>query len=174
MWEQDEARAIKECTEIIEKYVGVRPTGWMGPGALESNITPDLLKEAGYTHLLDWPFDDQPIWMQTRAGPLLSVPYPMELNDAGAQAHRDHTGRQFAEMIVDQFEELLEQYERQPLVYALSLHGFIVGQPFRLRPVRQAIKHCVEHKHKDRVWYTRAGDIAKYCFSLPKGLIPGS
>jgi allantoinase len=36
------------------------------------------------------------------------------------------------------------------------------------------IKHCVEHKHKDRVWYTRAGDIAKYCFSLPKGLIPGS
>jgi hypothetical protein len=33
---------------------------------------------------------------------------------------------------------------------------------------------CVEHKHKDRVWYTRAGDIAKYCFSLPKGLIPGS
>src|SRR5215470_13592843 len=108
MWEDDEAHAIKECTEVIEKHVGVRPTGWMGPGALESKVTPDLLKEAGYTHLLDWPFDDQPVWMQTRAGPLLSVPYPMELNDAGAQAHRDHTGRQFAEMIVDQFEELLE------------------------------------------------------------------
>jgi hypothetical protein len=44
----------------------------MGPGALESNVTPDLLKEAGYTHLLDWPLDDQPIWMQTRAGSLLS------------------------------------------------------------------------------------------------------
>ena len=174
MWEHDEARAIAECTETIEKHVGVRPTGWMGPGALESNVTPDLLKETGYTHLLDWPVDDQPIWMQTRAGPLLSVPYPMELNDAGAQAHRDHTGREFGEMIVDQFEEMLEQSQRQPLVFALSLHGFIVGQPFRLRPVRQAIKHCVEHKHKDRVWYTRAGDIAKYCFSLPKGLIPGS
>jgi hypothetical protein len=41
MWEQDEARAIKECTEIIEKqYVGVRPTGWMGPGALESTSHP--------------------------------------------------------------------------------------------------------------------------------------
>jgi hypothetical protein len=37
----------------------------------------------------------------------------MELNDAGAQAHRDHTGRQFAEMIVDQFEELLEQPQPQ-------------------------------------------------------------
>ena len=174
MWEHDEARAIKECTEIIEEHVGVRPTGWMGPGALESNVTPDLLKEAGYSHLLDWPLDDQPIWMQTRAGPLLSVPYPMELNDAGSQVHRDHTGREFADMIVDQFEELLEQSERQPLVFALALHGFIVGQPFRLRPLRQAIKHCVEHKHNGRVWYTRAGDIAKYCFSLPKGVIPGS
>jgi allantoinase len=145
----------------------------MGPGALESSITPDLLKEAGYTHLLDWPLDDQPVWMKTRAGPLLSVPYPMELNDAGTLVHRDHTGRQFADMIVDQFEELLEQSERQPLVFALSLHGFIVGQPFRLRPLRQAIRHCVGHTHKDRIWFTRAGDIAKYCVSLPPGLIPG-
>jgi allantoinase len=174
LWEDDEARVIAEVTEVIEKHVGTRPTGWMGPGALESNVTPDLLKEAGYTHLLDWPFDDQPIWMRTRAGPLLSVPYPMELNDAGTLVWRDHTARQFAEMIVDQFEEMLEACERQPLVFALSLHGFIVGQPFRLRPLRQAIKHCVEHKMKDRVWFTRAGDIAKYCFSLRKGLIPGS
>jgi peptidoglycan/xylan/chitin deacetylase (PgdA/CDA1 family) len=174
MWEHDEARAIQECTEVIEKHIGVRPTGWMGPGALESSVTPDLLKEAGYTHLLDWPIDDQPLWMKTRSGPLLSVPYPMELNDAGGQVWRDHTGRQFAEMIVDQFDEMVEASERQPLVFALALHGFIVGQPFRLRPLRQAIKHCVEHKLKDRVWFTRAGDIAKYCFSLPKGTIPGS
>jgi allantoinase len=75
-------------------------------------------------------------------------------------------------MIVDQFEELLEQSERHPLVFALALHGFIVGQPFRLRPLRQAIKHWVEHKLKHRIWYTRAGDIARYCFLLPSGVIP--
>jgi len=174
LWEQDEARVIKECTEVIEQHVGVRPTGWMGPAALESNVTPDLLKEAGYTHLLDWPVDDQPIWMKTRAGPLLSVPYPFELNDAGTLVWRDHTGREFADMIVDQFEEMLEQSERHPLVFGLALHGFIVGQPFRLRPLRQAIKHCVEHKGKDRIWFTRALEIAKYCHSLPAGVIPGS
>jgi len=173
-WEHDEARVLQECSEIIEKYIGVRPTGWMGPGANESNVTPDLLKEAGYTFLLDWPFDDQPIWMRTRSGPLLSVPYPMELNDAGTLAMRDHTGRQFADMVVDQFEEMLERSDKQPLVFALSLHGFIVGQPFRLRPLRQAIKHCVEHKAKDRVWYTRAVDIANYCFAMKPGIIPGS
>jgi allantoinase len=173
-WEQDELRVIQECTEIIEKYIGVRPVGWMGPGAVESNVTPDLLKECGYTYLLDWPFDDQPIWMRTRSGPLLSVPYPLELNDAGTLVMRDHSGREFADMIVDQFEELLERSEKQPLVFALSLHGFIVGQPFRLRPLRMAIKHCVEHKLKDQVWFTRAGDIAQYCFSMKPGVIPGS
>ena len=97
----------------------------------------------------------------------------MELNDAGTLVHRDHTGREFADMIVDQFEEMLEQSRAHPLVFALSLHGFIVGQPFRLRPLRQAIKHCVEHKHKDGLVHAR-GDIAKYCFALPKGVIPGS
>src|ERR1700682_5105156 len=149
MWEEDEARAIAECTEIIEKHVGVRPTGWMGPGALESGVTPDVLKETGYTHLLDWPFDDQPIWMRTRSGPLLSVPYPVELNDFGTLLARDHTGREYADMIVDQFEQMLKQSERHPLVCSISLHGFVVGQPFRLRPLQQAITHCVQHPLKD-------------------------
>ncbi|MSQ19624.1 MAG: polysaccharide deacetylase [Betaproteobacteria bacterium] len=173
MWEADEKRVIAEVTEKIAQFVGKRPTGWMGPGALESGVTPDLLKEAGYTHLLDWPLDDQPIWMKTRSGPILSVPYPIEMNDASHQVWRDHTGHEFADMIVDQFDELVEQSEEQPLVFALSLHGFIVGQPFRLRPLRQALKHCVEHKLRDRVWYTRAGDIANYCMKLPAGTIPG-
>lgn len=173
-WEHDEARVIQEVTEVIEKYVGVRPTGWMGPGANESNVTPDLLKEAGYTHLLDWPMDDQPLWMRTRSGPILSVPYPLELNDAGTLVGRDHSGQEFADMIVDQFEEMLEQSERHPLVMAISLHGFILGQPFRLRPLRKALKHCAQHKDADRVWYTRAGEIANYCFGLPAGILQGS
>ena len=98
----------------------------------------------------------------------------MELNDAGSIVNRDHTGRDFADMIVDQFEFLLEASEKQPLVFALSLHGFVVGQPFRLRPLLQAIKHCVQHPKADEIWFTRAGDIAKYCMALEKGLIPGS
>lgn len=174
MWEEDERQVIQECVEVIEAHVGVRPTGWMGAGAAETTVTPDLLKESGFTHLLDWPVDDQPIWMRTRSGPILSIPYPMELNDAGALALRDHTGREFADMIVDQFEEMLEASENQPLVFSLSLHGFIVGQPFRLRPLRQALKHCLGHQHVDQIWITRAGEIAKHCFSMQPGIIPGS
>jgi hypothetical protein len=98
----------------------------------------------------------------------------MELNDAGAQSQRDQTGRDFADMIVDQFEELIAECPQRPLVYALALHGFIIGQPYRIQALRKALKHCREHKHADRVWWTRSGDIAQHCFQMAPGIIPGS
>jgi allantoinase len=167
LWEHDEARLIEEATETITRYFGTRPLGWMGPAAAETRVTPDLLVEAGYKYSLGWPVDDQPIWMRTRSGPLLIVPYPMELNDIGTNVHRDHTGAEFGDMVVNQFEEMLEQSEQQPLVMSVALHPFICGQPFRLRALRKALRHCVEHKHSDKVWFTRAGDVAEYCLTLP-------
>ncbi len=174
MWETDEARLIEDCSATIAKHFGKRPTGWMGPAAAESGVTPDLLKEAGYTHNLDWPLDDQPVWMRTRSGPILSVPYPLEQNDAGHQVGRDHTGREFADMIVDQFEEMVEESAARPLVFALSMHGFIAGQPFRFRPIKKAIAHCVNHPLADRVWFTTAGKIAEHCLSLEPGIVPAA
>jgi allantoinase len=172
LWEEDEARLIAECTEIITRLSGQRPEGWLGPGLAESAVTADLLKEAGYRYLMDWAMDDQPVWMRTRAGAILSVPYPAELNDLPALVNRRHTGRQFAEMIMDQFDEMLAQSRKHPLVFAVALHPFIIGQPFRLRAFRDAVRHIVHHR--DALWITTPGEIARYCANLPKGIIPGS
>jgi len=136
LWEEDEARLIAEATEVVTRLTGRRPEGWLGPGLAESRATPDLLKEAGYRYVMDWGFDDQPVWMRTRSGPILSVPYPVEVNDLPALVFRRHTGRQFAEMIVDQFDELLDQSRKYPLVFAVALHPFVIGQPHRLRAFR--------------------------------------
>jgi hypothetical protein len=131
-----------------------------------------LLKEAGYRYVMDWPMDDQPIWMRTRAGPILSVPYPTELNDLPALVNRRHTGRQFAEMIIDQFDEMLAQSRKYPLVFAVAVHPFIIGQPHRLRPFRDALRHIM--RDRDALWITTPCEIARYCESLPKGTVPGS
>jgi peptidoglycan/xylan/chitin deacetylase (PgdA/CDA1 family) len=173
MWEADEARVIAEVTETFKRHEGKAPKGWMGPGAAENSTTPDLLKEAGYTYLMDWPADDQPFWMKTRSGKLLAVPYPVELNDAQMAIHRAHTPREFCDMMLDQFEEMIEQSERHPLVMNISVHPFIFGQPYRLRPFRQALEHCMKHKKKNDVWFCRPGDIADYCHELPFGTLPG-
>jgi allantoinase len=172
LWEEDEARLIAECTEVVTRLSGRRPEGWLGPGLAESGVTPDLLKEAGYRYVMDWAVDDQPIWMRTRAGPILSVPYPAELNDLPALVNRHHSGRQFAEMIIDQFDEMLEQSRKYPLVFAVAVHPFIIGQPHRLRAFRDAIRHIM--RHRDALWITTPGEIARYCESLPKGTVPGS
>jgi hypothetical protein len=172
MWEHDEAHLIHEVTREIASRDGKPPSGWLGPSFGETRSTIDLLKEEGYEYVLDWPADDQPFWLRTRAGPILSVPYPVEINDVTAILHRRRSAREFADMIVNQFEVMIEQSERQPLVFALGLHAYVFGQPFRLHVLRDALHHCLSHRHIGRVWFTRPRDIARYCAALPEGLVP--
>ena len=61
---------------------------------------------------------------------------------------------------------------RMPCGRVASAHPFIIGQPFRLRAFRDAVRHIVDHR--DRLWITTPGEIARYCESLPKGTVPGS
>jgi allantoinase len=172
--EAGEAELIREATAILARAHGAPPDGWMGPWISESAVTPDLLKEAGYSYLLDWPADDQPFWMRTRSGPILSVPYPIEINDSPTMLSRMQSATDFGQMIIDQFEMMLELSEQAPLVCGISLHTFVVGQPFRLAQLRKALIHIAQHPRRDRVWFTRPGSIAAFARSLPSGVIAGS
>jgi len=168
MDEEAERRLIEEATAAIRVNEGVQPSGWMSPGAHPSANTEDLLAEAGYTYTLDWPIDDQPVWMRTRHGPLLSIPYPHEVNDVPMIVLHDGTAQAFADMAIDNLEEMLLQSERQPLVYGLTIHTFIVGQPFRIRQFRRVLD-CLR-RHQDRIWFTTPGACARHY----AGLFPAS
>jgi hypothetical protein len=61
-------------------------------------------------------------------------------------------GRQFAEMVIDQFDEMLEQSRKYPLVFAVSVHPIIIGQLFRLPAFRDAVRHILHHR--ERLWIT--------------------
>ncbi len=99
------------------------------------------------------------------------MPYPQELNDIPSIIGRKDSGVQFAEMIVDTFEEMKKCAEAAPLVMGIALHPYLVGQPHRLRPLRRALAHIAQHR--DEVWITRAGDIADCAGALPEGLVAG-
>lgn len=172
MDEATEAAMIQRVTEILAEHCGERPYGWMGPWIAETLVTPDLLKEAGYTFVMDWPADDQPFWMKTRAGPILQVPYPIEVNDSPAMLSRQQSATDFHRMIIDQFEEMIELSVQQPLVFGLSLHTFVAGQPFRLRQIRRALQEILAHPDFDKVWVTTPGEIARYAAALPEGTVP--
>jgi peptidoglycan/xylan/chitin deacetylase (PgdA/CDA1 family) len=172
--EDDEQKLIAEATAAIARHENRPPAGWMTPLMMPSSVTLDLLKEAGYRYVLDWPCDDQPYWMRTRAGPLLNVPYPVETNDFVPILQLHHDPLQFMATVVRQFEEMLDQSARQPLVFPLSLHTMVSGQPHRLRALRDGLRHMLGHRDFNRVWLTRPGEIAAHCAALPPGTVPGS
>ncbi len=103
------AQLISDATQCLIAHEGKPPKGWLSPWISESKVTPDLLAEAGYAYAFNWCPDDQPVWMRTRAGPLLSIPYPQELNDIPAIVARKDDAATFAAMITDTFDEMLEQ-----------------------------------------------------------------
>ena len=165
MAEQPQLEYLRRVAAQIDRTTGKPPEGWAGPWLAETLQTPDLLQESGYTYLLDWCMDDQPVWMKTRAGRILSVPYTQELNDSSAIIGRQVDAQDFADMIVDQFDEMRATDDDQALVMSVVVHSFIIGQPFRLRAFRRAIEHILGSR--EDIWITQPGAIARHFSSLP-------
>ena len=156
--EVDERSLLLSCKEKILKTSKQRVSGWLSPWISESPVTPDLLAETGYRYTLNWCHDDQPVKFATRSGKALwSIPYPQELNDIPMIVARQMDGRDFADMIVDNFDEMLRQSKEQPLVMGIALHPYLVGQPYRLRHLRRALKHLAGERKK--AWWTTPGAI---------------
>ena len=110
-------------------------------------------------------------WLKTRSGRILAMPYPIEVNDTRGIVWYRHSSEEFAQMIVDQFDELLKQSVDQPLVCPISLHPFVIGRPYRIGALRRALQHIVAHR--DEIWLTRPGEICRHVESLPEGTVPG-
>lgn len=157
--ESAEAALIAEATATIARHEQKAPRGWLGPWISESRLTPDLLKEAGYLYCLDWCCDDRPIALATRAGPLIALPYPQEANDSNAIVARRMDADAFADLIVDQFDEMCDQAPGNALVFSVALHPYITGQPFRLRHLRRALSHVASRRAQ--IWPARAEEIAR-------------
>lgn len=171
--EAEERRLIVESTDAIARHEGTAPRGWLSPWIAESRVTPDLLAEAGYRYTMNWCADDAPVWMRTRSGPLLAMPYPQEVNDIPAIVARRESAEAFARMIVDDFEERLRQVQSDglPQVMGIALHPYIIGQPHRMRVLRRALARIAGAR--DAVWITTAGAICDHVTALPAGTLPG-
>lgn len=160
MTPQAEREMIEACVARIESQEGAAPDGWMGPWVNESAVTPDLLAAVGFKYTLDWPCDDQPVWLQTTTRPLLALPYARPTNDISALHGARLAPRQWVEMLFDAFDGMLEASVKRPLVFNLSLHPYLIGHAFRLRPFRRFLAHLAAHR--EQVWIARPGEIARH------------
>ena len=81
---------IDKSLKIIGDFCGTRPRGWFGPGLTQTYQTIDHLADAGVEYIGDWVLDDLPVWMKTANGPMIAMPYNLEINDSVIYAVEKH------------------------------------------------------------------------------------
>ncbi len=126
---EDEAEVIRRCLDRLKACDGMRVRSWLGPGLGETHDTVDLLKANGIEFLHDWVIDDLPFWIRTKHGPMVGLPYALELNDVPIYAIANAS----TDELFKRFEATLAVFEREteqnPRVLTFGLHPHIIGVP---------------------------------------------
>ena len=151
-----EREVIQTTLRTIERATGKRPRGWLGPGLTETFNTLDILAEEGVVYVGDWNSDDQPFPLKAKRGKLFSVPYGMDINDMSLILRLGYTGEQYLQALKDQFDTLYSDSRKSARVMGIPLHPFLMGQPWRISYLQEAIAYLQQH---NQVWFATGSEI---------------
>lgn len=152
----DQQKNIHDSFKVLSEYTGHPPRGWLGPGLQETLDTLDYLAEAGFRYVTDWPMDEHPVLLRTNSHPMVAMPYTLELSDLPMMVVHTHESRVWLQRVIDQFDRLYQEGQRQPRVMSMSIHPFIMGVPHRIGYFEAALDHM---RARDDVWFATAGEI---------------
>jgi peptidoglycan/xylan/chitin deacetylase (PgdA/CDA1 family) len=143
---KNEREDIIATRAAIERITGRRPRGWLGPGLTETDETPDLLAAAGVQYVGDFVHDDEPAEIATRHGPLVTLPYTVELNDIPMMMVQHHRSAAFLERARDQFDRLYQEGADRAKILCFAIHPYISGVPHRIKYLEAFLDYARGHK----------------------------
>ena len=143
---EDQKAAIEATIRAIKEFTGKPPRGWESPGLTETDETLDLLQEAGIEYLADWVLDEQPLTLKTRSGPIVSVPYTVEINDVVISAVQQHGSDEIWKRGRDQFDRLYLDGAKAPRIMAISIHPYLTGVPHRIKYLEMLYDYILGHE----------------------------
>jgi allantoinase len=153
----DEKKLIDTTLDILRKASGQAVRGWLSPAKSESAATLDLLGAAGFDYVCDWVNDDMPYAMRTASGPVHAMPHPIDMDDHTILVQNHHTEDDFRDQLCDQFDLLYkESATAGGRIMAISLHPWVIGQPYRMRALEEALAHIMRHPG---VWAATGSEI---------------
>ena len=161
---EDQRRAIADTVAAIANFTGRKPRGWESPGLTETDETLDLLAEAGIEYVADWVMDEQPVTLATKHGPVVSVPYTVEINDVVISAVEKQPSEEIFRRGRDQFDRLYLDGAAAPRVMAISIHPYLTGVPHRIKYLEMLYDYILGHheKHGGVVMWTGAEILDLY------------
>lgn len=157
MDEAQERLVIEDAMKTIRDATGQTIKGWLAPALTHTPRTLDLIAEYGLSYTCDLYHDDQPMPVRTASGSLISMPYSLEVNDHYGFFVYNMSPREYADTLIRQFERLAA--EPSGTVMCIPLHSYLIGQPHRIGPFEDVLRHIAAD---DRAWITRSGDIADF------------
>jgi peptidoglycan/xylan/chitin deacetylase (PgdA/CDA1 family) len=143
--EPDQKAMIHRSMDMMEKFCGKRPVGWLGPGLTQTLETPDLLAEAGVKYIGDWVYDDEPTVIKTTHGPLVTLPYTIETNDIPVMIVQHHNSDYLFDLVKNQFDQLYKESANRAKFVALAIHPYISGQPHRIKYLERIYDYVNSH-----------------------------
>ncbi len=141
----DQRESIESTIAAIKRVAGKPPRGWESPGLTETSETLDLLRESGIEYVADWVLDDQPVYLKTSHGPIVSVPYTVEINDVVISAIQQHGSDELYTRGVAQFDQLYSEAEGSARVMAISIHPYLTGVPHRIGALNRLYEYIRGH-----------------------------
>lgn len=159
MDEAQERAIIEDSIKTVRDATGQTIRGWLAPALTHTPRTLDLIAEYGLDYTCDLYHDDQPQRVKTKTGDLISMPYSLEVNDHYGFFVYNMSPREYADTLIRQYERLAA--EPSGTVMCIPLHSYLIGQPHRIGPFEDVLKHiAADAGHGGRAWITRSGDIA--------------
>ena len=153
----EEKKLIDTTLDILRRASGQAVRGWLSPAKSESAATLDLLGSAGMDYVCDWVNDDMPYAMRTASGPIHAMPHPIDIDDYTILVQNHHTEDDFRDQLCDQFDLLYkESATAGGRIMAISLHPWVIGQPYRIRALEEALAHIMRHPG---VWAATGSEI---------------
>ncbi|RVT90975.1 polysaccharide deacetylase family protein [Sphingomonas crocodyli] len=157
--EDSEGALIAEALRLLRDFSGQKVDGWLGPGLRQTFDTPDLLAANGVRFCSDWILDDLPTWMRTKSGPMIAMPYSLEINDSVAHAVQHRPSEELLTRLRATLALFEEEARDQPRIVTLGLHPHLMGVPHRFVALMEMVDTMLARE--DTIFMT-SGQIADW------------
>lgn len=155
---EDEARDLARCVTILTETAGTAPLGWVSPRCTPSARTTALLAGSGFAWHADFFDNDLPRIAPTTAGPIVAMPFTMEVNDMPLSVRYGQEPAAFSRIL----ETVVAGWPRlgnRPGCVDITVHAHVYGRPAGALALIDALD--VAKRYAEWTWLTDHDILAR-------------
>ena len=153
---EQEAADIARCVDVIRSTAGTAPAGWLSPRCTPSERTSLYLAEHGFRFHAEMFDADIPYRIDTSAGPLVGVPFTMEVNDMPLYIRYGNEPDAFTRTLT----RIVAGWPRLGSPFAcldITVHAHVFGRPYGALAFLDSLAAVKRSPH---CWLTNHAELA--------------